>query len=1136
MITKNKAIRLFMAAASLCAAIAALLLMVNLSSATPNAPAVGSIDGYVALPDGSPITEQAIVRLYNPDNSVWGEAQTSPSGTFTIGPVPPGNYTLIAHPMPGTSLDITHTRSHPRFLSVLLASITVGEVRLTYPEIVGRVYAPNGTTPAAGSPVTLFDAGGQVLARDWSNANGLYKLGGIPLGSYWVEADRTAGKPWISSGRHVVNVTAAITPTTQTLVIKGANIFGRVEAANVPIPQAEARLGKAGDPYFLLTTYTDVSGTFAFGMWPNYTGTYGLRAFPPAYRHDLDPSVGITVNLNAAQPFTNIGVQELRPGVKIVEGQIMLEEPFSPIGDALIIASREAGTGFFTTTATVPGTYTMRLTGGWWWIAIKPITHANWIPAWPPRLVKFNLTQIPQTHQVNHAVLPSVARLEGVVVAPPGYNFAPSDRLNIEARNDEGRGNDITIDPTDGSNHFTFTLPLRPDRYNLRITPNNPYLVAPPMPTYLVMTVTNTGPIILQARDGGITGTVENMSGVGLGNALVVAWQHYGERNFKVHSRMDGQYLLGLTPGEWDSTAIPDPASPYMPHTEIKTVSITHNVWITNVNFDALTATARILGRLVLPNGDPVYDTDGQAFGRFSGPHRLDTEGPVANGLFLLKAVTGTYDVKIALPPDSHYIVTDTFMVNVVTHTAYLDVPVIPKTSHIRALIFGSPGEHVEGEVAVWNHMAQLTDAFGPLERRADIDVVGGLWRIGARLRPEYEDEFMIRAPQAAIAVPVNQTVTVPLALAKVDAAITGQVLDGDSLAMEHVLVWAEGAGKGNGWVKRQTFSDAGGAFTLTVPTRVPVVDPVIAPRWITIPVYRVGAVYPYTSGILIEPPMQVITAPASGLVLQFQQPDVFITGTLAITTPGVSGSVHVSAWSVDGGGVEATTFISNSLGLYALPVVSNTVWHLRAVHEHRECGGPGTPDCFYAARGVVTVTNSSIQHNMVLHGPLSLPGQKVFAFDATTAQLLELPDGTRIGIPAGALATAGTVIVQAVPIANLPNQRHARPFSFGWALIATDSAGNVLSGPFNQNVLITFHYTEADLIRDAVNEDTLVPAYYSTTTRRWTIPEGYIVDKDANMISMQVDHFTNFGVLSTPEIEDATTNQIFLPVILRNQ
>jgi hypothetical protein len=172
----------------------------------------------------------------------------------------------------------------------------------------------------------------------------------------------------------------------------------------------------------------------------------------------------------------------------------------------------------------------------------------------------------------------------------------------------------------------------------------------------------------------------------------------------------------------------------------------------------------------------------------------------------------------------------------------------------------------------------------------------------------------------------------------------------------------------------------------------------------------------------------------------------------------------------------------------------------------------------------------------MVLQGPFSLPGQKVFAFDATTAQLLELPDGTRIGIPAGALATEGTVIVQAVPIAELPNQRHARPFTFGWALIATDSEGNVLSGPFNQNVIITFQYTEADLIREGVDEDTLVPAYYSTTTRRWTIPDGYIVDQDANMISMQVDHFTNYGILSAPEIQDITISQIFLPLMLKNK
>ncbi len=1128
---KNKTVRFLMAGASLAAALMAVLLMDNLSWATPNAPA-GFIDGQVTRPDGSLVYEPAIVKIYNSDDSVWGEAQTSLTGTFMLGSLPPGNYTLIAYPILDTSMDISYTCSYLHYLSVLLAPISLGQVRLTYPEVVGQVFAPNGATPVAGSPVTLFDASGRVLARDWSQANGFYKLGGISPGSYWVEAGRIAGTPWISSERFVVNVTPDITPTLKNLIIRSANIFGRVEAVNVPIPGAELRLGKANNHHFLLTAYTDVSGTFAFDLWPNYAGDYKLEAFPPAYRQDLDPSVSISFNLDAADPITNVGLLELRPGLKVINGEIMLKEPFTPQGEALIIASREAGTGFFTITATVPGTYTMRLTGGRWWIAIKPTTHANWIPVLPPRLIKFNLKPTPETRQANLDVSPAIARLEGRIVTPPGYSFTSKDRLYIKARNDEGRGNDISINPPNGSNQVTFTMPLRPDRYYLHITPNNPYLVAPPLPTYLVLTVTNTGPIYLQARDGGIMGTVKSMDGIELEQALVVAWQRYGERNFNIRSRKDGQYLLGLTLGNWDVTAIPDSASPYLPHTEVKNVTVTHGVWITDVNFNAITATARILGRLVLPNGVPVSDADGQAFGRFSGSHIFDTEGRVANGLFFLKAVSGSYAVKVFLPPDSRYIVTDTFMVNVVTHTAFIDIPALPKTSHIRALIYGMPGELVEGEVMVWNHLANQTDAFGPLERSADIDVVGGLWRIGARLRPEYEQDYVIRAPQTAIAAPANQTVTVPLALAKADAVITGQVLDSNGGKLVQVLVWAEGAGNGNGWVKRQTFSNASGAFTLTVPTRVPMVDPIMVPRWITVPVYRVGASYLYTSSILIASPLQIVTAPVSGLALQFQQPDVFITGTLGAVTPELSGPAHVSAWSVDGGGVEATTLISNSLGLYALPVVSNTVWHLRAVHEPIECGGPGAPNCFYATTGVVTVTATPIQHNLVLQGPFALPEQKVFAFDATTLQLLELPDGALVHVPAGALAIEGTVIVQAVPIANLPNQRHARPFTYGWALIATDSLGNVLSGPFNQNVIITFHYTEADLIRDAVNEDTLAPAYYSTTTRRWTIPAGYAVDTDANMISMQVDHFTNFGILSVPRVKELGLHQIFLPLV----
>lgn len=1126
----RKTFRFLMIGAALTLGLAAVLLVVNLTSATATAtPAF--ISGWVRLPNGDRLLEPVIVKLHNPDETVWAEQVVT--DTFDIGPVPPGNYILVAYPQPGTEQAATFTRSHPRFISVLLAPINLGEIRLTHPAVVGTVFDPS-ENPAAGAVVTLRDAAGRVVAHGRANIEGFYKLGGIAAGSYIIEADRPAGQPWIGSVPQPVNVTPVITPVLQDLYLRAANIFGVVQAANAPVRGAQVRLVNAANPREMLTTFSDDSGLFTFGG-PDFNGIYGLRAFPPPNRYDLNPSAPLTVVLTPLTPISNVGIVELTPGQKIVTGAVMLEEPFEPLGGGVIIASREGGTGFVTATVSVPGDYELQLTGGWWWIALRPITHANWIVSSPPRLVRFGFTDTVEHRQASFTVLPAVAQLQGIIAAPPDYTFTVRDSLHIEARNDEGRGNDIELVPGAGARQINFALPLRPDRYHLRITPSNPFLAQPPLPTYLVMTITNAGLIRLEPRDSIITGTVKNTTGTGIRDAKVVAWRPYGERHFNINTRPDGHYLLGVTPGRWSVTAIPSPDSPYMPLTQIRDVTVTRDISATNVNFQAITATARILGRLVTPQGRPVFDVDGRAFGRHNTSHRFDTEGPVESGRFNLKAVPGLYRVGVDLPPDSNYIVTGTATVNVVTSTAYVDITVIRKTAHIQADIFGLRTEHLEGEVMVWNPFARLSDTFGPLKRRADIDVIGGLWRIAARLRPEYERDFMIRAPVGVIPVEAGQVVHVPLAATRADAAITGQVIDNNGAPMRRVVVWAEGAQPANDWVRREAFSNAGGYFTLTVPTRSPVVDPFTAPRWITAPVYRVGAVYPYTDGVFIEPPMQIVTAPASGLVFQFRAPDVQITGTLTVITPGLSGEARVTGWSTDGGGVEAVVPMVNSAGVYALPVVSNTVWHLRAVLEQNECGGPGTPGCFYAARAVVTVTNSSVQRDLVLRGPISLPGQKVFAFDATVAQTLELPDGTRIYIPAGALATDGVIILQALPIAHLPNQRHAQPFSFGWALIATDESGNVLSGPFNQDVIITFRYSEADLIREGIDENTLVPAYYSTTTRRWTIPDGYVVDTVNNLISMQVDHFTDFGVLSTPQTE-LTISHIFLPMVVRNK
>ena len=202
------------------------------------------------------------------------------------------------------------------------------------------------------------------------------------------------------------------------------------------------------------------------------------------------------------------------------------------------------------------------------------------------------------------------------------------------------------------------------------------------------------------------------------------------------------------------------------------------------------------------------------------------------------------------------------------------------------------------------------------------------------------------------------------------------------------------------------------------------------------------------------------------------------------------------------------------------MPGISNTVWHLGAAFETR--------NTYFITRTRVPVGSGNVTQDLVLNGPFPKPGPLAIAFDASEAQHLELADGTRIFIPAGALPVEGQVILHITPIATLPHQQHANVYKYGYAFEAFDEMGNPIEEHFNQDVLIVFTYSEAELIAAGIHEHWLKPAYFSTTTDQWTIPDSYVVDEANNVVAMQIDHFTDFALTSSAQFE------VFLPVVIR--
>jgi len=113
------------------------------------------------------------------------------------------------------------------------------------------------------------------------------------------------------------------------------------------------------------------------------------------------------------------------------------------------------------------------------------------------------------------------------------------------------------------------------------------------------------------------------------------------------------------------------------------------------------------------------------------------------------------------------------------------------------------------------------------------------------------------------------------------------------------------------------------------------------------------------------------------------------------------------------------------------------------------------------------------------------IPADGAYAFQA-------VPPGIFI---LRAIPATDQVILHVTPLAALPHQRHADVLRYGCAVEVFDADGSPIEERFNQDVLIAFRYIDAELIANGVNESHLKPAYFSTTTDPWTIPDSYVVD-----------------------------------------
>jgi hypothetical protein len=1073
-----------------------LVALLTLSFAAPRAveALAGSIYGVVTDPEGLPPPLGTTVRLLKADHTTFGQASVDPgAGAFAFGAVPSGNYVLRAIPPAGSDL----TPSQPRPVSVLGAPVDVGTVPLTEPSIVGTVYAPDGTTPAA-AWVHVHSAG--HAAETTPAPGGEIQIGGLPAGTYVLQAWPVDDQPFWASERLEVTVSPGLSQTV-SLALTAADVVGRaVDPLGQPVKDAVARVIDASGQV-AGRDLASATGFFAIGgLEP---GSYRLALQPPWWEGSLLPPDAVPFSV---PPPKDLGIIPFQASQKIVTGVIETNTS-QPVVGALIDARRLDKAGQVHALSGAGGQYGLNLSAGLWSLTVRPVqgtTPSNWVYTFGPQWVHFQHDTSNELKHVEFRVITADSHVIGTVQMPDGST--PPFTVTVGIHTDAGIGRSQEIDPAGGS----FDIPLPHGAYKVTIVAADPEYMGPPVAPIRVLpnSTNDLGTLTLLERNAIVSGTVADADGP-LDDVPVMAWRPGAPGWAHTRTGPDGSYVLPVVKGTWLVKPAPEPGQPWLHAGDPREVEVPDGGHVPGVDFVLMAADAEILGTVVDEHGAPVTDLEGWVQATHRDDPAIQKGTPLRDGAFRLLVPGGRFRVSLKLPPGTPWLAPAAQVVDIGSGGVEDLIFVLRlKDAAIAGALWDSREEVVitgaEASVTAFSEGAWARTAVNPGNGAYRLGVAAGIWALGYRLDPG--SGYVALRHRENYPVASGQTVPAPLPVAARDGLIAGVVRDPGGAPLAGATIVADGLGGVLGDVSLRTLSGDDGRFRLLVPHGHYVLRATIHAdtNWI----------HPASLNVAV-PDGGTVT----GLVLAFREPDATLSGTVTLEggTDVHGGPVHLWAYSPHDGYTRAWAELG---GLYSLDVLSNTVWFVGAAYQEG--------NSYWAATARVEVPTGGATLDLVLHGPHPLPAPVTVRFDASQEQYVELSDGTSIYIPPGAMPVSGTVTLHVTPIATFPHQRHANVYRYGYAFTAADEHGQPIEQEFNQEVLIVFPYDEAELQGMGISEQALKPAYFSTTTDSWTFPQSYVVDTAHDLVAMEIDHFTDFALTGT------TAYRVLLPLVIR--
>lgn len=865
---------------------------------------------------------------------------------------------------------------------------------------------------------------------------------------------------------------------------------------------------------------TDDSGVFGVRGLP--AGAYTIEFFlSPDSQGILPPDA---IEATYAGVPVDLGVVVCNTATKTITGTITYDGG-APVTQAMVNAHNKNSGSNTNAAVNGSGQFMLLVDGGTWEVFPgAPFNEqgqeiaVDWSYNQPPTEVTFADNDTPQNEDVDFEVAQVSQQVRGRIVKPNG---SPAAQGRVELSKGDGPGFGANTNQ-DGN----FTIPCEAGTYRLNFFGQDGRYALPEQTVSVGEANTpaspkNLGTLTLEEKTSKIRGVVQMMNGNPVAGVHVRAFpaEPGGAGGFTdTQTGGDGTYQLFVSEGTWRVELGLDQNSGLVPEMSAQQVSVGNNQTVNGINFRLQASDASITARAVNEEGALV-----NTFGYVScfvgddvapGPRKDSNEfgAPLQNGQAIISLLGGeTYTCMMHLPQEESDYTVEGMETEEISdgEDATLNFTLLENDAVLRGQFRDQNGTAVtgvDGEVFVMDENFNWRGARLQENGRYELSLLGGRnYVLGyhffgnaqyLQTHPDESNRFLV-----GVGATVTKDVTVP----KAEATIHGTVLDPSGAPVPFAWVGASNFEAVHGMdqsggeqvIESNTETNQDGEFNL----------PIIAGQ------FKVFAgLPPFAKEANFMPPQEQEVTIAAGetknVTLRFKESDATLSGSVSLSdgSPVLMGFCH--GWSDDGSFTGSEVFG----GDYSLPLVEGT-WHIG-------CDSKTSEGFFRSNEFTLAVaTGDALTRDITLtEAGFEVPESFTKTFDSTTQQLITLPDGTVLNIPASAIASEGNVTIVAEPNVNLYHTSEAKPLTFAWDFTAVDANGAEITS-FNSTITIVIPYDEEYIASLGLTEADLTANYFDDTANSWRTPASVSIDTENNTITVTTDHFTNYALTTGADV-----------------